>query len=218
MRSCGRVVIGGEKLNSFRLAGLSCILLIVDSVCLAQGVLSQAQLLKRASHEFALEHYAEAERDFRELTRADPSNLAFYAYLAHALFRQKKYATAIGAYEKVLDLENRGQALSQKDHRILIDQLVMSYGMDGQMQKVHALVDQAIQQDPEYPLNYYNLACAYAEEGDKQKALANLQRAFDRKASVLKGEQMPDPRVDPSFQKYVGDPDFVTLMKKLGYK
>jgi hypothetical protein len=48
--------------------------------------------------------------------------------------------------------------------------------------------------------------------------LANLQLAFDRRANVLKGEQMPDPRADSSFEKYVRDADFVTLMKKLGYK
>jgi hypothetical protein len=59
--------------------------------------------------------------------------------------------------------------------------------------------------DSEYPLNYYNLACAYAEEGDKGKALTNLSLAFQHKEHVLKGEQMPDPRTDSSFQKYLRD-------------
>ena len=68
------------------------------------------------------------------------------------------------------------------------------------------------------PLNYYNRACAFAEEGDKSKALTNLDLAFQRKANVLHGEQMPDPRAYSSFQKYVRDPDFVSLMKKLGYQ
>ncbi len=36
--------------------------------------------------------------------------------------------------------------------------LMAGAGMDGQLRKVHVLLDQAIQQDPEYPLNYYNLA------------------------------------------------------------
>ena len=88
--------------------------------------------------------------------------------------------------------------------------------LPGEMKKAHALLDEAIGKDPEYPLNYYNRACAFAEEGDKSKALANLDQAFQRKANILKGEQMPDPRADSSFQKYVRDPDFVSLMKKLG--
>jgi hypothetical protein len=79
-------------------------------------------------------------------------------------------------------------------------------------------LDVAIQQDPEYPLNYYNLACAFAEEGDKNKALANLSLAFQHKDNVLKGEKMPDPRTDSSFQKYLRDEDFLKLMARLGYK
>jgi len=92
----------------------------------------------------------------------------------------------------------------------------MSYGITGEMKKAHALLDEAIVKDQEYPMNYYNRACAFAEEGDKTKALANLDLAFQRKVNVLKGEQMPDPRADSSFQRYVRDSDFVNLMKKLG--
>jgi hypothetical protein len=62
-----------------------------------------------------------------------------------------------------------------------------------------------------------NLACAFAEEGDKPKMLANLSTAFQHKDHVLKGEQMPDPRSDDSFQKYIHDDDFIKLMKQIGY-
>jgi hypothetical protein len=41
---------------------------------------------------------------------------------------------------------------------------------------------------------------------------------FRHKAHVRKGEEMPDPRSDSSFQKYVRDEDFVKLMKALGSK
>ena len=69
-----------------------------------------------------------------------------------------------------------------------------------------------------YPLKYYNLACAFAEEANKSKMLGNLALAFQHKGRMLKGEQMPDPRADSSFQKYVRDDDFVKLMKELGYE
>jgi len=121
-------------------------------------------------------------------------------------------------YEKARALETNGSKLSSDQHRILVDQLVMAYGVSGDLKKARALLDGAIQQDPEYPLNYYNLACAVAEEGDKNKALANLSLAFQHKDNVLKGEKMPDPRTDSSFQKYVRDDDFMVLMKKLGYQ
>ena len=104
------------------------------------------------------------------------------------------------------------------EHRVLVDQLVMAYGMGGQLKKAHQLLDDSIRQDPSYPLNYYNLACAYAEEGDKAKMLANLDLGFQHKANVVKGEQMPDPRTDSSFQKYLGDRDFLGLIKKFGFQ
>jgi tetratricopeptide (TPR) repeat protein len=184
-------------------------------VCTAQDDGRNA-LAERASREFQAKHFAAAERDFRELTKIDPSNLYAHAYLGHSLFRQNKFGEAIGPYEKASELERVGKKLSESEHRVLVDQLVMSYGIGGHLKKAHALLDEAIGKDPEYPLNYYNRACAFAEDGDKGKALANLDLAFQKKANVLKGEQMPDPRADSSFQKYVRDPDFVNLMKKLG--
>ena len=94
----------------------------------------------------------------------------------------------------------------------------MAYGISGQVNKAHELLDDAIPQDTEYPLNYYNLACVFAEDGNKGKMLANIELAFQHKDHVLKGERMPDPRSDSSFQKYVQDDDFVKLMKALGFK
>lgn len=46
--------------------------------------------------------------------------------------------------------------------------------------------------------------------------LKNIGLAFERKANILKGEQMPDPRTDSCFEKYVRDADFVALVKKIG--
>ena len=130
---------------------------------------------------------------------------------------QKKYAESIAPFEKARELEVTGMRMNSDQHHILIDQLVIAYGISGNLKKVHGLLDEAIRQDPDYPLNYYNLACAYAGEGDKPKMLANLTLAFQYKDHVLKGEQMPDPRTDDSFQHYIHDPDFLKLMKQIGY-
>lgn len=184
----------------------------------AQDDKARAVLTERASREFSNREYAAAERDFRELTMVDPSNLLARAYLGHALFRQEKYSEAIGPYEKARELERSSKRLPEREHRVLVDQLVMAYGLGGQLLKARTLAEDAIKQDPKYPMNYYNLACAFAEEGDKGKVLVNLDLAFQRKANVLDGEQIPDPRLDSSFQRYADDSDFARLMKKLGYK
>jgi len=201
----------------FKVAGTCCLLLwCVNGFC--QDRRAPDDLGQRAVREFQNDDRPAAEHDFREVVKRDPSNIVAHIYLGQCLFRQEHYAEAVVFFQKARDLQKGGKELSTVQDRILTDQLVMSYGITGEMKKVHALLDEAIRKDPDYPLNYYNLACAYAEEGEKAKALANLQLAFDRKANILKGEQMPDPRADSSFQKYARDPEFVTLIKKLGYK
>jgi tetratricopeptide (TPR) repeat protein len=184
----------------------------------AQAADPDARLERQAGSEFDAGEYATAARDFQAITEHNPSNISAQILLGFALFRQEKYAESVPAYEKALSLERSGRALSTDQHRIITDQLAMAYGISGQIGKARDLLGEAIRHDPEYPLNYYNLACTFAEQGDKAKALTNIELAFERRANVLRGEQMPEPRADPSFQKYVRDADFVALMRKLGLK
>ena len=192
--------------------------LLIAGSCLAQVSEPDESLTARARQEYAAGEFANAERDFRELTKRDPSNIQAQVYLGQALFRQGRYAESVVPYEKALELERNGNKLTPDQHRILVDQLAMAYGIGGDLKKSRALLERAIRDDPEYPLNYYNLACVYAEEGNKHEVLANLSLAFQHKGYVLPGEQLPDPRADSSFQKYVRDEDFIKLMAKLGYK
>lgn len=160
--------------------------------------------------------YAEAEKDFAELTRQHPDNVPAQMYLGQTLFKEEKFAAAIVPYEKVLALEKAGAKLTQTQHRILSDQLAMAYGISGRTADSKALLRESIRTDPAYPLNYYNLACVSADEDDKAGVLKNLSLAFQHKDQVLTGEQMPDPASDPSFKKYAQDPDFKTLVARLG--
>jgi predicted Zn-dependent protease len=184
----------------------------------AQTAPSAATLSERALHEFRAGKFSEAERDFREIAKRDASNIYAQFYLGQTFFKEEKYADAVGPYERARTLEKSAKVLSSDQRRIVTDQLVMAYGISGQLKKARELLDDVIPQDPEYPMNYYNLACAFAEEGNKGKMLANLDLAFQHKDHVLKGEQMPDPRSDSSFQKYLQDDDFLKLMKKLGFE
>ena len=94
----------------------------------------------------------------------------------------------------------------------------MSLGMSGDFKDSRAVAENAIATDPDYPLNYYNLACADAEQGDATSAKLHLQQAFDRQANVLKGESMPDPTKDDSILKLKKNEAFwafvLTLPKK----
>lgn len=179
---------------------------------------STVDLTNQARHEYSAGKFAEAERDFRDIAQRDPSDIISQIFLGQSLFQQQKYAESVAPYEKAHDLEMHGHTLPLTQHRILIDQLAMAYGISGDLKKSQALLDTAIRNDPEYPLNYYNLACVFAKSGDKSKVIANLSLALQRNDNVLKGETLPDPRTDESFQEYAADADFVSLMKKFGYE
>jgi predicted Zn-dependent protease len=179
---------------------------------------SNEQLMQRAQQEYSNKSLSDAERDFRVLAERLPSNVYVQVYLGQTLFEEQKFREAAGFFERAHQLEKAGSKLSLKQHRIIIDQLAMAYGISGDLKKSHVVLDEAIRSDPEYPMNYYNLACAFAEEDEKGKVLANLTLAFRYKSHVLDGEHMPDPRLDESFQKYAKDEDFIKLMADLGFK
>jgi tetratricopeptide (TPR) repeat protein len=91
----------------------------------------------------------------------------------------------------------------------------MSLGISGDLKASRALAEQAITTDPDHPLNYYNLACADAEQGNATAAKSHLQQAFDHRANVLKGEHLPDPTKDDSIQKLKKDRPFWTFVESL---
>jgi tetratricopeptide (TPR) repeat protein len=83
------------------------------------------------------------------------------------------------------------------------------------LKKSRALNEAAILKDPDYPLYYYNLACADAESGDAPAAQKHLQQAFDRRANTLPGEHLPDPTTDDSILKLKSNPEFWAFAQSL---
>jgi hypothetical protein len=92
--------------------------------------------------------------------------------------------------------------------RMTTDQLVMALGLSGDVKGGREVAEKAVAADPDYPMNYYNLACADAEEGNAVNARKHLQDAFDRRKNVIQGASMPDPAIDDSIMKLKKDKAF----------
>jgi len=99
--------------------------------------------------------------------------------------------------------------------RLATDQVVIALGMTGKIDQSRAYAERAIKLDPDYPLYYYNLACADAEEGKAADAKTHLQQAFSRKGNTLPGEHMPDPTQDDSIQKLRKNKEFWAFVQTL---
>lgn len=130
-------------------------------------------------------------------------------------FLKKDYLKAAAYYQKVLQRKDPEAALNRNSWRVVVDQLGMSYGLSGELDKAQELFEWAIPNDPEYPMFYYNLACTFAEKNLLDRALENLRLAFQYKQHMLKDESFPDPLTDASFKKHRKVKTFWSELKKL---
>lgn len=140
-------------------------------------------------------------------------NAGDYFLIANLLFKSSP-ALAAPYYKSSLDKVPAGKQF-QTPRRVATDQLIMSLGISGDLTNSRAVAQHAIEIDPDYPLNYYNLACADAELGKAADAKLHLQQAFDRKANTIPGEHLPDPTKDDSFFKLKKDKAFWTFLQTL---
>ena len=133
---------------------------------------------------------------------------------AQILFENGMYGPAAPIFERSLTMLTNDKSQDMW-RRVATDQAGMSYGMSGNIPKARSIFKSAIAKDPDYPLYYYNLACADAEEKKLADARMHLRQAFARKANVIPGESMPDPSKDDSFLPYRDDREFWNFVVSL---
>jgi tetratricopeptide (TPR) repeat protein len=144
---------------------------------------------------------------------------------AQVLYDARMYKAAAPIFEIALAKIKENPASVEKTlkdaktaTRVVTDQAGMAYGMSGDIPKARTLFERAITEDSDYPMYYYNLACADAEEKNLSGARTHLQQAFARKANVISGEAMPDPTKDDSFLPYRSNTDFWAFLEGLHSK
>src|SRR5215831_11107728 len=137
---------------------------------------------------------------------------------ASAAYLKRDYKKSIQLYSKVLDLEGKQATLDKNIWRVVVDNLGMSYGISGDNKKAKEVFEYGLSKDGAYPMFYYNLACAHAEMNDLDNAIKNLRLAFNYKANVIPGEQMPDPAGDDSFARFLSNSRFRKLLEEISSK
>ena len=135
---------------------------------------------------------------------------------AQILYNERQFRAAAPMFERALTILRSSHERDQTTRRrVLTDQEGMAYGTSGDIAKARSVFENAIAEDPDYPLYYYNLACADAEEKNLAGAQKHLREAFDRKANVIPGETMPDPTKDDSFTPFRQDKRFWSFLESL---
>jgi hypothetical protein len=145
---------------------------------------------------------------------ASPDSVA-YVREGSARFVRGDYKGAVEPYRKALELEKQSPRLPRDLWRVLVDNLTMSYGISGDLKASKETAEYGLSKDPDYPMFYYLLANTYAESGDLDNTILYLKQAFARKQNMIKGEQMPDPATDDSFQRFMKNEKFLAALKEL---
>ena len=138
-----------------------------------------------------------------------------YMQMASLYYERGDYARAIPSYEAALALEKQNRTLEKALWYVLIDNLAMSYGISGALDRAKEVLDYGISQDPQYPMFFYIMACVYAETGDVENTKAQLEKAYGLQHNLIPGETMPDPRKDDSFKKLLKNRAFRDFVDKL---
>ena len=132
-----------------------------------------------------------------------------------AYYLKHDFENAIGPYQKALDLEKEKRTLDDTLWKVLIDNLGMSYGITGDLDKAKEIFEYGISKEPDYPMFYYNMACTYGEKEDMEKAIEYLKLAFDRRENMIAGESIPNPATDSSFKRFMKNEKFKAALKEL---
>jgi tetratricopeptide (TPR) repeat protein len=169
-----------------------------------ESLLARIQVREKAANEAAEEAVKSPSESMKLLEEGSRS------YLKH------DYRAAVGPYAKALEIEKKQVTLDKALWYVLIDNLGMAYGISGDLKRAKETFEYGLSQDKTYPMFYYNLACTYAEMSDVDRAIANLRLAFQYKANVLPGEQVPDPRLDDSFQRFAESERFNRALREMG--
>jgi tetratricopeptide (TPR) repeat protein len=154
---------------------------------------------------------AKAEKLLHDAIADSPNWAAAYAQLGHVYFLMTKPNACIEAYERARELDLKDHQLTVQERRDVNDNLGVFYGMGHEFEKSIAVLESAIKDDPDYGEYEYNLACSYSEQGDLDKALTHLQRAWELRSSF----KFPNVMKDDSFNKWHNDPRFKEVAGKM---
>jgi tetratricopeptide (TPR) repeat protein len=138
----------------------------------------------------------EAEKAAREAIRLEPALPVAHYHLGRALLLQGRYEEASKAVERAADLGDTSYG------DLGLAQVYLAQG------KYDAAVDRLTKNgEPKEAINSYFLSAAYAGKGDKEKALATLQRTLNFGyrdfAAIQASPNFASLRDDPRFRELI---------------
>jgi len=171
--------------------------------------------LHEAEHAYATGNMARAEKLARDVLKEDPQSVQAHALTGDLMMVGRRFLAAAQEYTAAIAADKDRHVLDPQQLRSLKNQQGSAYGLSGSLDRAQEVLTEAIQQDPDYPLFHYNLACVYAEKKQLDTALEQLRLGWKLRENLPQGETFPDPRKDSSFAAYLNDPRFQDVVREM---
>ena len=152
--------------------------------------------------------YDEALEQYQKAIAMDKSFAPAYDLLVSAYEQKGMYGEAIAAYESwsVLSDQESGDAAPQR--AAALREAYREAGARGYWRKQ---IDQAVGDMKRHYVDPISVSAAFAHLGEKEQALAWLQKAFDARA-----EGLVYIKIDPAFDDLRSDTRFQDLLRRVG--
>jgi len=169
----------------------------------------------QARQQLERRNVAKADKLLQESIQADSAYIPAHQLLGDVKYNMRQYNAAADEYATALKLNATLQTLSPEQVHAATNNLGVAYALAGNLPKAKEVFDDAVKQEPDYPIYHYNLACTYAEMGQLDPAMEQLQTAWKLRKNLGENERFPDPRQDSSFKNYLNDPKFQETVQNM---
>lgn len=152
---------------------------------------------------------------------SSPSSSYDHFTLGEEFYRRKQQTEAVAALGRALVLEHKQRTLPQPQWRRLVMTLANALGADDEPQRAREILEYGVATEPNYPYFHHGLARLHSYFDNLDGVLAELEKVYQYLPSNSKSFSawpIPDPLLDPAFQKYADDPKFRDTMKALKKK
>jgi Tfp pilus assembly protein PilF len=187
---------------------LFAVVLLLGPVLLHADRKQAVDRFNQAKQQVEKHNLPKAEKLLHESIQADSGYIPAHQLLGEVKFGMRQYNAAADEYAIALKLNATLQTLTPDQVHSITNNLGVALAYAGNLPKAKETFEDAAKQEPEYPIYHYNLACTYAEMGQLDPAMQELQTAWKVRKNLGENERFPNPRQDSSFKNYVNDPKF----------
>jgi tetratricopeptide (TPR) repeat protein len=153
---------------------------------------------------------------------SSPASNYDYFTLGSELYKWKEHGKAVAALEKGLALEQKKRELTPTQWRQLVMTLANALGAADDAERARDVLEYGVAAEPTYPYFHHGLSRLYSYFGDLDRALAELEKAYEYvprdKSFQSFLSRIPDPLRDPAFGRYKDDARFNEAVKALKKK